>query len=200
MRARATSDQGQALPLFIWITGAVLFAAFVFFAFAQAAVARNGAQSAADAAALAAAQDERAELVEGLANAIADGADDWWDWLDAEGAAGDGVYEAAARLAAANDARLVELEKVRFDGNPGSRVAIRTRYPVGDSLIPGTEGQHARAEATAVIVPKCVVGSELVESIEFTCEGGGEHSFDPDSFSEEDLPEASDLFVVHLVG
>ncbi|MFE1612291.1 pilus assembly protein TadG-related protein [Streptomyces albidoflavus] len=59
----------------------MLFAAFAFFAFAQAAVARNGAQSAADAAALAAAQEARAGLIEGLLVAAEDG-DGWEDWLD----------------------------------------------------------------------------------------------------------------------
>ncbi|MFD5181458.1 pilus assembly protein TadG-related protein [Streptomyces sp. NPDC058372] len=193
-------DQGQALPLFIWITGAVLFASFAFFALAQAAVARGGAQSAADAAALAAAQEERTELIEGLSNAIVEEEDDWLDWLDAGGAMGAGAPEAAARLADANDSHVIEFGKVSVDGNPGSRVEVRTRYPVGESMIPGTENQRARAEATAIVVPMCKASAEYGETIEFSCEGSGDFSFDADSFSEGDLPDASVLFMVHLVG
>jgi Flp pilus assembly protein TadG len=47
------------------MTVILLFAALAFFVFARAASVRNGAQSAADAAALAAAQDARDELVDG---------------------------------------------------------------------------------------------------------------------------------------
>ncbi|WP_308692521.1 pilus assembly protein TadG-related protein [Streptomyces diastaticus] len=91
-------DQGQALPLFIWISGMLLFVAFAFFAFAQAAVARNGAQSAADAAALAAAQESRLALFDGLVESIGDG-DGWLEWLYAESAVGDGAEVEASRLA-----------------------------------------------------------------------------------------------------
>ncbi|MHC8561875.1 pilus assembly protein TadG-related protein [Streptomyces albidoflavus] len=99
-------DGGSSLPLFVWVAGAVLFAAFAFFAFAQAAVARNGAQSAADAAALAAAQEARAGLIEGLLVAAEDG-DDWGDWLDGtlHGADAKG---AAGELAAQNQAQVIQ--------------------------------------------------------------------------------------------
>lgn len=59
--------------------------ALAFFAFAQAASARNGAQSAADAAALAAAQQARDELLLELGDAIDAGGGDWLEWLDLSG-------------------------------------------------------------------------------------------------------------------
>ncbi|MGW4458902.1 pilus assembly protein TadG-related protein [Streptomyces albidoflavus] len=199
MRLPVRADQGQALPLFIWVAGAVLFAAFAFFAFAQAAVARNGAQSAADAAALAAAQDERAELIEGLAEAIIEQDDGWLDWLSAEGSVGAGAEDAAVRLASDNNAQVTGFNRIAVGGNPASRVEVRVRSAVGETVIHGTESQHARAEAVAVIVPRCEVDGESAD-VEFSCEGSGDYAFDAESFSESDLPDASDLFMVHLAG
>ena len=49
-------------PLYIWLVTGLLLLALTFFVFAQAAVVRSGAQSAADAAALAAASPRRAIL------------------------------------------------------------------------------------------------------------------------------------------
>ncbi|MEU3177199.1 pilus assembly protein TadG-related protein [Streptomyces albidoflavus] len=200
MRLPVSADRGQALPLFIWVAGAVLFAAFAFFAFAQAAVARNGAQSAADAAALAAAQDERAELIEGLVEAIIEQDDDWLDWLNAEGSVGAGAEDAAVRLASENGSQVIGFNRVVIDGNPASRVEVRTRFSVGETVIPGTESQHARAGAVAVIVPRCEVDDASTDVVEFSCEGSGDYSFDADSFSETELPDASALFMVHLAG
>ncbi|MEU3083438.1 pilus assembly protein TadG-related protein [Streptomyces albidoflavus] len=200
MRLPVGGDRGQALPLFVWVAGAVLFAAFAFFAFAQAAVARNGAQSAADAAALAAAQDERAELIEGLVEAIIEQDDSWLDWLNAEGSVGAGAEDAAVRLASENDSQVTGFNRVAIDGNPASRVEVRTRFSVGETVIPGTESQHARAKAIAVIVPRCEVDDESADIVEFSCEGSGDYSFDAGSFSENELPDASALFMVHLVG
>ncbi|MFE9196529.1 pilus assembly protein TadG-related protein [Streptomyces albidoflavus] len=200
MRPPIRADRGQALPLFIWVAGAVLFAAFAFFAFAQAAVARNGAQSAADAAALAAAQDERAELIEGLVEAIIEQDDDWLDWLNAEGSVGAGAEDAAVRLASGNGSQVIGFNRVVIDGNPASRVEVRTRFSVGETVIPGTESQHARAGAVAVIVPRCEVDDASTDAVEFSCEGSGDYSFDADSFSETELPDASVLFMVHLAG
>lgn len=60
----------------------LLFLAFAFFAVAQAGTVRNGGQSAADAAALAAAQDDRDQLFDGFMDALGD-EEAWQDWLDA---------------------------------------------------------------------------------------------------------------------
>ncbi|MGW1149261.1 pilus assembly protein TadG-related protein, partial [Streptomyces sp. NPDC002454] len=87
----------------MWLTVIVLFAALAFFAFAQAAAARNGAQSAADAAALAAAQEAREELLVGLEESIGQD-ENWLEWLNGAPLRGAGAQAAADRLAAQNDA------------------------------------------------------------------------------------------------
>ncbi|WP_280529191.1 pilus assembly protein TadG-related protein [Streptomyces alfalfae] len=191
-------DRGQTLPIYIWMTGILLFVAFAFFAFAQAASARNGAQSAADAAALAAAQEAREELVEGLGLAIGAG-DDWLDWLAGDGLTGIGAQEAGQSLAALNDAEAT-IVATEVNGYPGFRASVVTNYTVGDSIIPGTESQHAKADATAVIRPRCEVGpaTDPEKAVEFTCEGEKPIEIDPDDFELGDLPEASVLFSVHL--
>src|SRR4051794_28092055 len=62
MRRRKYHDAGQAFPIYITVVGGLLFLAFAYLAVGQAAATRNGAQTAADAAALAAAQDLRDKL------------------------------------------------------------------------------------------------------------------------------------------
>lgn len=62
MRPRRYSDAGQAFPIYITVVAGLLFLAFAYVAVGQAAVNRGGAQTAADAAALAAAQDTRDQL------------------------------------------------------------------------------------------------------------------------------------------
>ncbi|MEV3871786.1 pilus assembly protein TadG-related protein [Streptomyces sp. NPDC049906] len=186
------------LPLYIWLTSAVLFAAFVLFVFAQAASARNGAQAAADAAALAAAQESRDELLDGLVTAI-DHDENWLDWLTGRLPEGVGAEDAAERLAAANDATVTGFAPATVNGYPGYRVEIETTYTVGDSIIPGTESQRARAHATAVISPRCDIGASAEPGgpVELDCEGGTVE-IDPREFTPEDLPDASDLFSVRL--
>ncbi|MER5259117.1 pilus assembly protein TadG-related protein [Streptomyces sp. NPDC002855] len=193
------SDRGQTLPIYIWMTGILLFVAFAFFAFAQAASARNGAQSAADAAALAAAQDARDELVDGLGGSIGEG-DDWLDWLAGDKFTGDGARGAAELLAADNESSVIGFGPEEVNGYPGFWVKIETDYTVGDSIIPGTESQHAQAEATAIIKPRCDVApsADPEKAVEFKCDGDGSFEIDPDDFDLDDLPDASVLFSVHL--
>ncbi|MFE4844485.1 pilus assembly protein TadG-related protein [Streptomyces sp. NPDC056637] len=192
-------DRGQTLPIYIWLTGILLFVAFAFFAFAQAASARNGAQSAADAAALAAAQDARADLVDGLGQAVGHG-DDWLDWLAGQKPNGDGAETAASALAADNDARVTGFQPAEVNEYPGYRVKVESLNPVGDSIIPGTESDHAKAEATAVIEPRCEAtpSADPGKAVEFDCDGGESFDFDPGDFELGDLPDASTLFSVHL--
>jgi hypothetical protein len=176
----------------------LLFAALAFFAFAQAAFARNGAQSAADAAALAAAQDARDELMEGLEGAI--GVDDnWLDWLDPEGIEGNGAVAAAGALAAENDATVTEFGPSTTGEYPGYRVQILTNYTVGDSIIPGTEGMQATADAEAVIRPRCdfAPDADPTKLVTLNC-GGDLVDIDPEDFDLDDLPDASVLFSVQL--
>ncbi|MBW5426234.1 hypothetical protein GKQ77_32560 [Streptomyces sp. BG9H] len=193
------SDRGQTLPIYIWLTGVLLFVAFAFFAFAQAASARNGAQSAADAAALAAAQDARDELMDGFELSIGEG-DDWLDWLGGDKFTGEGARGAAEALAAENDSTVIGFGPAEVNGYPGFRAEIETTYTVGDSIIPGTESQHARADATAIVKPRCDVdpAADPEKAVEFDCDGGDSFEIDPDEFELGDLPEASVLFSVHL--
>ncbi|MCW7946800.1 hypothetical protein AAW14_33535 [Streptomyces hygroscopicus] len=183
----------------MWLTGILLFAALAFFVFAQAASARNGAQSAADAAALAAAQDSRTELMTRLQDAI--GHDDHWlDWLNGSQFEGTGATAAAERLANDNDATVPGgAVPTTVNGYPGYRVAIETRYTVGKSIIPGTETQHARAVATAVIQPRCAFArnADPKKPLQLNC-GGQLVNIDPSHFQSGDLPDASVLFSVHL--
>ncbi|WP_223833216.1 pilus assembly protein TadG-related protein [Streptomyces venezuelae] len=186
--------------MYIWLTGILLFVALAFFAFAQAASARNGAQSAADAAALAAAQESRNELAERLGLSIGQG-DEWLDWLTGDLPTDIEAARAAADvLAAENDSQVTGLVSTEASGLPGYKVSVETNYTVGDSVIPGTETQHANADATAVIKPRCDVdpSSDPEKVVEFDCDGGESFEIDPEDFEAGDLPDASALFSVHL--
>ncbi|MFE9253149.1 pilus assembly protein TadG-related protein [Streptomyces sp. NPDC007088] len=191
-------DEGQVLPLYVWVAGAILFVAFAFFVFAQAAVARNSAQSAADAAALAAAQEGRDELMDDFIDVV-DGAP-LQDWLAGDGLTGAGAERAAQSLAATNNSKVTDVGAVAVDGSPGFRVAVRSLKSVGRTILPGTESKYAEAHATAVIRPRCAVGGgkEGTDSLSFICTGGRSFSFDPRKFDPEDLPDASTIFAVHL--
>ncbi|MFD6132462.1 pilus assembly protein TadG-related protein [Streptomyces diastaticus] len=193
-------DQGQALPLFIWISGMLLFVAFAFFAFAQAAVARNGAQSAADAAALAAAQESRLALFDGLVESIGDG-DGWLEWLYAESAVGDGAEVEASRLASLNGADLVGFRVESRKNLPAFWARVRNVDAVGESVVPGTETAKASAEAVAAVEPRCAVeeGIDPDDEVAFRCDGE-RFVIDPEDFDESDLPEVDEMFAARLVG
>lgn len=177
----------------------MLFASLAFFAFAQAAVARNGAQSAADAAALAAGQEAREELIDGLLEAL-ESDEPWGDWIDGLEPVGAGARPAAERLAAANDADVEAFGAGEAAGLQSFSVQVSTRYPVGESVIPGTEAEHARAEAVAVVKPRCSVSGEddPEEVLAFACDGQ-RYEFPLDDFSEDLLPDAAVLYSVYLV-
>ncbi|WNC03018.1 pilus assembly protein TadG-related protein [Streptomyces sp. CGMCC 4.7035] len=191
-------DRGQTLPIYIWLTGILLFAAVAFFVFAQAASARNGAQSAADAAALAAAQDSRDELMTDLQDAVGH-EDDWLDWLDGKPPANAGADAAARRLAGENDATVLGVQQVMRNGYPGFQVDVQTNYTVGKSIIPGTESKHAKAQAIAVIEPRCTFAQDAdpKKLVQLDCDGQVV-DIDPEDFHSDDLPDASVLFSVHL--
>jgi len=78
MPPRGRGDAGQAFPIYITVVAGLLFLAFAYLAVGQAAANRNGAQTAADAAALAAAQDTRDQLAELWKLDVKDPAK-WWD-------------------------------------------------------------------------------------------------------------------------
>ncbi|WP_434600520.1 pilus assembly protein TadG-related protein [Streptomyces sp. A5-4] len=195
-------DRGQTLPMYVVVVAGLLFLAFAYFAFAQAAAARNSGQSAADAAALAAAQDGREVLTEGFFESL-EVPEEWPAWLAGERDPGAGYGAAASQLAGANDADVASQGMTPSDGGYEFSVAVVTRGTVGDSVIPGTESTHAKADATAAIESLCVVAPEGEEAdlIEIDCRGSGRWQIDPDTPVDEqdDLPEPKDLFSVHLV-
>ncbi len=170
--------------------------------FAQAASARNGAQSAADAAALAAAQQARDELLLDLGDAIDAGNADWLDWLDLSmgGLPADEVDAAAAELAAQNDSTLDgSVQPTEVGGAPGFQVAVITDYTVGDSIIPGTEDMRAKARAVAVVQPRCDFppNTNPTDPVSLDCDGVPV-DIDPGNFDPDALPDASVMFSVYL--
>lgn len=150
------SDTGQAFPVYITVIAGLLFLAFVYLAVGQAASVRNEGQTAADAAALAAAQDAREQLRDGWLRVLGE-PDEWGAFLDGEEYDSSRACQEAARFAAENGAALDgPCEAGPGDGEGEEfRVRIRTNDSVGRSSVPGTEGQHAKATATAVLEPLC---------------------------------------------
>ncbi|MGW1374874.1 pilus assembly protein TadG-related protein [Streptomyces sp. NPDC002446] len=210
---RSRRDAGQAFPLYIVAVGGLLFLALAFFAVGQAAATRNGAQTAADAAALAAGQKYRDLLTKGVLDGIRDGSYEsdraaWEDLLNGRGAPSEAACRSAAWFAGRNDA---EVASCTPDSWPTSfAVTVRTRDTVGRSVIPGTESKHASAGAKSVVGPRCTLdpagdddgrggkdGKDSPEpaAIKITCDGEG-WTLDPGNL--HDLPEAFDLFSVRL--
>ncbi|AXK37846.1 hypothetical protein DVA86_33050 [Streptomyces armeniacus] len=173
----------------------LLFLALAFFAVAQASTVRNGGQSAADAAALAAARDDRDQFFDGFLDSLGD-EDSWQDWLDLVAPiTGDGCG-AAGDFAGKNDSDVLDCEPVTREQDPGYTVRIETRFTTGKTIVPGTEDKTAKASATAVIRPLCDFGDEAGKTIEITCDGE-DIEIDPE---DDDLDlEPSDLFSVVLV-
>ncbi|MEU3446002.1 pilus assembly protein TadG-related protein [Streptomyces thermolilacinus] len=146
--ARGQCDQGQASPLYIFMVVSLLFLALAFLAVGQAGATRNSAQSAADAAALAAAKESRDQF-------ILDGLDaKGWGELFGGAVLGEDGCGASHEYAARNGAGVTGCSSLG-DGRWGFQVTVRSTRPVGDTILPGTEGQHAVATATAVVVPRC---------------------------------------------
>lgn len=170
----------------------LLFLAFAYLAVGQAAVNRGGAQTAADAAVLAAAQNGRDQLAAAWATDLLD-PDKWQDVFEGKVPL-DNPCGRAEQLAAQNDATLQDCnwQLLRYT------VDVETNKSVGESVVPGTEDVHSSASATAVIEPRCTFpedpgeGDELPE---LTCDGKP-WKLDPDD--EATMPAPEDLFDVHL--
>ncbi|MFI9174257.1 pilus assembly protein TadG-related protein [Streptomyces lincolnensis] len=191
-------DSGQAFPIYITVVAGLLFLAFAYLAVGQAAANRNGAQTAADAAALAAALDTRDKLADEWVENVLDPTK-WQDIFDGNGVPFDGCGR-ADQLAAQNDATAAC--GIADELYPGYTVEVETNKAVGDSIVPGTENIHAKASATAVIEPLCTfppleegAGDDVLP--ELTCKDDEKWQLDPDDLV--DLPEPQDLFDVHLV-
>ncbi|MFG3088395.1 pilus assembly protein TadG-related protein [Streptomyces sp. CAI-85] len=208
LRNGGHGDAGQAFPIYITVVAGLLFLAFAYFAVGQAAVNRNGAQTAADAAALAAAQETRDELADLWALDVRDPAR-WQEIFD--GVGGHNECWRAEQLAAMNDAGNVACVP---DGLLEYDVTVQANKSVGTSVVPGTEGRRAHASATAVIEPLCTFeppaedgedpeggeegdgeAEEPVVLPRLTCDGV-DWELDPEDLT--DLPGPEDLFDVHL--
>ncbi|KOG30676.1 pilus assembly protein TadG-related protein [Streptomyces varsoviensis] len=147
------------MPLYITAVAALLFIALAFFAVGQAGARKNGAQTAADASALAAAQDYRDQLLDGFLRDIADerarGA-----WLNGRGADGPGACGAAGAFAAKNDAEVDACDPLPDFASTAFTVEVTSRESVGRSVVPGTENRKAHAKAKAVVEPRCAIAPE----------------------------------------
>ncbi|MFJ3900791.1 hypothetical protein [Streptomyces sp. NPDC090025] len=133
----------------------LLFLALVYFVVAQAAVTRNGGQTAADAAALAAAQDARRQLRDGWLQVILE-PDRWDGFIDGTDYVAASACTSADRYAADNGAKVTgACAPYRAGGAEVFRLHVRTDAGVGRSLVPGTENVHGEATATAVLEPRC---------------------------------------------
>ena len=197
MRRSRFGDAGQAFPIYITVVAGLLFLAFAYLAVGQAAANRNGAQTAADAAALAAALDTRDKLTDEWVENVLDPTK-WQDIFNGEGVVFDGCGR-AQQLAAQNDATADCAST--FGLPPGYEVEVKTTKPVGDSIVPGTEDRHSTASATAVIEPLCdfaLPGEDAEGDVlpQLTCED--DITWDPDPDDPATLPGPEDLFDVHL--
>ncbi|MER7493138.1 pilus assembly protein TadG-related protein [Streptomyces pharetrae] len=195
MRCRRHGDAGQAFPIYITVVAGLLFVAFAYLAVGQAAATRNEAQTAADAAALAAAQDIRDQLAEQWLEKVLD-PDFWQDIFDGDVPVVDPCWR-ADQLAAQNDAHV---ENCAPDGLLGYTVDVQTDEPVGDTIVPGTEDTYANASAKAVIESRCTfeplgedAGDDDLPTL--ACE---DKEWDLSADDLTDLPHPEDLFEVHL--
>ncbi|MEU0173433.1 pilus assembly protein TadG-related protein [Streptomyces massasporeus] len=196
-RPRSYGDAGQAFPIYITVVGGLLFLALAYFAVGQATVNRGGAQTAADAAALAAAQDARAQLAGKWVEAVLD-PDKWREILAGDVPLAGDPCSRAYQLAGWNDA---DVQGCSGTVSPlGYDVVVQTRKPMGESIVPATAQKRSRATAKAVIEPLCEVkplnedaGDDALPRL--TCDGKN-WDLKPDDLTE--LPEPEDLFDVHL--
>lgn len=196
MLRRSYDDAGQAFPIYITVVAGLLFLAFAYLAVGQAAANRNLAQTAADAAALAAAQDTRDQLAGKWVDTVLD-PNKWQGLLDGNAAQMDGCWRAN---------QLAQLNQAHVDGCQPSflryTVYVQTDKSVGKSVVPGTEDKYSNAHASAVIEPLCtfdrpVEGSDDEDVLpRITCKNNQYWDLDPEHLTG--LPRPEDLFDVHL--
>jgi hypothetical protein len=196
-QSRRFCDTGQAFPIYITVVAGLLFLALAYFAVGQATVNRSAAQTAADAAALAAAQDTRDQLAGEWMKDILDPTK-WQDIFSGKGWGVTGSCRRASELAERNDAQLLDCDA---RGLLGYHVRVQTNKTMGKSLVPVTASKKSTAEATAMIDSLCTF-KPLAEDAEadrlprLTCK---DRDWDLDPEHLADLPEPHDLFDVHLV-
>ncbi|MGA5558746.1 pilus assembly protein TadG-related protein [Streptomyces lavendulocolor] len=180
-------ETGQASPLYIFVVASLLFLALAFFAVGQAGATRNGAQSAADAAALAAAREQRDSFELTI--------DDLADLLSGEFTPAFDGCGAGGYYAGQNGADVVGCVPLT-DGRWGSTVSVTSQKPVGDTILPGTDTLTAKATATAIVVPRC--SFDPAEEADTPSPGSLDCEGEVTDLDPELLPEMSDLFDVRL--
>ncbi|MEW2259318.1 pilus assembly protein TadG-related protein [Streptomyces sp. NPDC047869] len=173
----------------------LLFLALAYLAVGQAAVNRGGAQTAADAAALAAAQDRRDLLAAKWGEDVLDPTK-WQDIFHGAVELGPSCWR-ADQLAAQNDAR------AHCDSPTPLTFTVdaKTIKTVGKSVVPGTERFRSTASAKAVIEPLCTFQlskDEAGDSLPRLECRDRDWNLSPDDLT--DLPGPEDLFDVHLAG
>ncbi|MBM7437335.1 cell wall-associated NlpC family hydrolase [Streptomyces sp. HB132] len=195
------------------VVAGLLFLAFAYFAVGQASMKKNEAQTAADAAALAAATDARDQLSWPEVFDL----DGWDDLLSGRGA-GSNSCEAADWLAAANDAHAIDCFAEDLP-ETSYTVTVESNKPVGDSVIAVTKTTKAKATARAVIEPRCRIEEdarpepspaeeseddgdtgqdEEQKAYKVVCDDADFDDFDIDPKHLDLLPDLADLFSVHL--
>ncbi|MDK1476612.1 pilus assembly protein TadG-related protein [Streptomyces sp. 549] len=195
------SDRGQAFPIYIVVVGGLLFLALAYFAVGQAAVSRNNAQGAADAAALAAAHDAQGQVGVQISRNIDDlGA--LSEILTSMNISAPGACDEAARFAARNRSDVERCTR-QSGGVARFTVDVRTQESVGASVVPGTDGTHSVASATAAVDFLCALSDSVDEDesegvpIEFRCRDGLV-VIDPSDINVR--KKINQLFEVRLVG
>ncbi|MFJ4581690.1 pilus assembly protein TadG-related protein [Streptomyces echinatus] len=189
-------DAGQAFPIYITVVAGLLFLALAYLAVGQAAVNRSSAQTAADAAALAAAQSRRDHLAEEWLGVLKDPA----EWQDIFHGKVDlnATCRRADQLASQNDGQVEACD----DQNPlDITVHVKTNKRVGDSVVPDVADIQSDQWATAVIKPLCTFpppgedaeGGDALPPL--TC-GDEVWHLKPDDTTG--LPRPEDLFDVYL--
>ncbi|WP_306189574.1 pilus assembly protein TadG-related protein [Streptomyces sp. MK5] len=198
IRPRRYGDAGQAFPIYITVVGGLLFLALAYFAVGQATVNRSGAQTAADAAALAAAQDRRDQLADEWVKDVLDPAK-WQQIFEGVGQELRPSCRRAYELASQNDAHVLDCGP---SGPLAYTVDVETNKTMGKSVVPITESKRSKAHAEAVITRRCEfkplpvnAGSDALPRL--TCRDGKYWDLDPKDLT--DLPKPQDLFDVHLV-
>ncbi|MFF1420114.1 pilus assembly protein TadG-related protein [Streptomyces sp. NPDC058280] len=189
----------------------LLFLAFAYFVVGKVADKRNDAQGAADAAALAAAQEARDQIGRDLLGSILDPVD-WQDLLDGRGFGTGSSCAEAGRFATSNESRLTACDPY-FGARWGFTVKVETRDTVGQSVIPGTANKRGKATARAIIEPRCSFEVKPAPD-DGDDPGSGEEDDKPvfpgvvrcdsgdlpiDPESHDPLPDLADLFKVRLV-
>lgn len=149
---------------------ALLFLAFAYFAVGQATVARNGAQTAADAAALGAARAARDSVHDAFLDALKAGDIPALTAL-LNGQGMDAVDGCMAATTYANDNKADRPSCGRVSDPLGYTVGVRTQGTVGKSVVKGTETKHATATATAVVQARCTADAADGTKVTFICDG-----------------------------